>query len=136
MPDTRKCKHILDDGTQCKAWALIDKDLCFSHDPESKEAKAIAVRNGGLVRPIRIDTPLETVEVNTPKDVITLLGKTINEVRTGILLPQIANTIGFLASHLLRAFEVAEIEDKVEEVKAVLIQRKTISSMIDKAKRR
>lgn len=124
MEDDRHCKQILDNGERCKAYALKEKDFCFSHDPENKEQKAIAVRNGGLVRPIRVETALETVEVKTPKDIVTVLGKTINEVREGKLQPQIANTIGFLSGHLLRAFEIAELNDKVDEVKGVLTGRR------------
>ncbi len=126
MTDDRKCKHTLDDGSRCKAYALKDKDFCFSHDPESKEKKALAVKNGGLVKQIKINGDLQTVDVKTPKDVVTLLGLTINEVREGKLPPQIANTIGFLSGHLLRAFEIAEMDDKVEEVKAVLMMRKPV----------
>lgn len=124
MEDDRKCKHILDNGERCKAYALTDKEYCFSHDPESKEAKAIAVRNGGLVKPIRIETALAEVIIKTPKDVVTVLSKTISEVRDGSLPPQIANTIGFLSGHLLKAFEQAELADKIEEINGVLTSRK------------
>jgi hypothetical protein len=48
---------------------------------------------------------------------------TIEEVRTGKLDPRIANTIGFLAGHLTRAYEVAELEHKVDEIRAVIKQR-------------
>jgi hypothetical protein len=47
-------------------------------------------------------------------------------VLAGTLDPRIANTIGYLAGHLIRAFEVAELEGKVEEVRAVLLDRKPI----------
>jgi len=128
MEDDRHCKQILENGERCRAYALKGKDYCFSHDPESKEEKAIAVRNGGLVRPIQVETALETVEVRSPKDVVTVLSKTINEVREGKLQPQIANTIGFLSGHLLRAFEQAELNDKVDEVKGILTGRKPIKA--------
>jgi len=126
MTDDKKCKHTLDDGERCNAYALKDKDFCFSHDPESKEAKAIATRNGGLVKQIKINGILTPVAVETPKDVVKLLSMTITEVRDGSLDPRIANTIGFLSGHLIRAFELAEIDDKVEEVKAVLMMRKPV----------
>ena len=126
MTDDRKCKHTLDDGKRCNAYALTDKDYCFSHDPESREAKAIATRNGGLVKQIKINGELQAIDVKTPKDVVKVLSTTIAEVREGKLPPQIANTIGFLSGHLLRAFEIAEMDDKVEEVKAVLLMRKPV----------
>jgi len=126
MSDNKKCKHTLDDGTPCGAWALKEKEFCFSHDPDSRERKLEAVRKGGLAREIVIETPLERVSVSTPKDIVTLLARTIHEVRDGTLDPRIANTIGYLTGHLIRAFEVAELDGKMEEVRAVLIERRPI----------
>lgn len=126
MSNDKQCKYTLDDGTQCGAWARINKDYCFSHDPESRNAKLLAVRKGGLAREIEVETPLEAIPVSTAKDVVTLITRTINEVRAGRLDPRIANTIGYLAGHLIRAFEVAELEGKVEEVRAVLLERKPL----------
>lgn len=126
MTNDKKCKQTLDDGQQCGAYSLKDKDFCFSHDPESREKKLEAVRKGGLAKEIVIDTPLATIAVNTPKDVVMLLAQTINEVRAGTLDPRIANTIGYLTGHLIRAFEVAEIDGKMEEVRAVLVERRPI----------
>jgi len=123
MSEDRQCKAILDDGEQCGAYALKGKDFCFSHDPDSREAKLEAVRNGGLVKKVRIDEPLTPVDIVTAKDVVRLLTVTIEEVRTGKLDPRIANTIGFLAGHLTRAYEVAELEHKVDEIRAVIKQR-------------
>lgn len=117
---------MLDDGKRCNAYALKGKDYCFSHDPGSREKKAVAVREGGLVKQIKIDGVLTPITVNTPKDVVKLLSTTISEVRDGSLDPRIANTIGFLSGHLIKAFEVAKLEDKIDEVKAVLIPRKPI----------
>ena len=123
MEHDKKCTHILDNGEKCRAWALKDKVFCFSHDPESKDAKALAVRNGGLVKPIRIETALEAIEVKTPTDVVMLLGTAISEVRSGVLPQQVANTIGFLSGHLLKAFEQASLNEKVNEIKSVLSGR-------------
>jgi len=81
------------------------------------------VRNGGLVKKVRIDEPLTPVDIVTAKDVVRLLTVTIEEVRTGKLDPRIANTIGFLAGHLTRAYEVAELEHKVDEIRAVIKER-------------
>ncbi|HOD02895.1 MAG TPA: hypothetical protein PKN28_06170 [Clostridiales bacterium] len=120
MSEDRQCKAILDDGEQCGAYALKGKDYCFSHDPSSREAKLEAVRNGGLVKKVRIDEPLTQVDIVTAKDVVRLLTVTIEEVRTGKLDPRIANTIGFLAGHLTRAYEIAELEQKVDEIRAVI----------------
>ena len=76
----KKCKYTLDDGTQCGSWALKEKEFCFSHDPDSREAKLLAVRKGGLAKEITIETPLMPIAVATPKDVVMLLAQTINKI--------------------------------------------------------
>ena len=119
----RKCVQVLDDGTQCDAWALHGKDKCFSHDESSKEQKAIAVQRGGASRQAIIETPLQQIIINTPSDIVKLLSTTITEVRDGTLDPRIANTIGFLAGHLVRAFELAVVDSKTEAVKALLTHK-------------
>lgn len=123
MGDGKQCTATLDGGNQCGAYALTDKDFCFSHDPESKDAKQEATRRGGLVKQIKITHSLALVEVDTPKDVVTLLATTINEVRAGTLDPRIANTIGYLSGHLIRAFEVADMNTKLDEIRAVIQDR-------------
>lgn len=122
--DSRQCNHIKDGGEQCEAWALKGKDFCYRHDPESRAVSLEASRKGGLAKDAEIVTPLETIPVHNAKDVVKLISQTIKEVRAGILDPRIATTIGYLSGHLIRAFEVAELEGKVEEVRAVLLERK------------
>jgi len=81
------------------------------------------VKKGGLVKKVRVDQALATVVITSPRDIVTLLATTIEEVRTGRIDPRIANTIGFLAGHLTRAFEVAEMDQKLDEIRAVIKQR-------------
>ena len=102
---------------------MANKDYCFSHDPDSREKKVLAVTKGGLTRSVRVDVPLEVIPIATPRDVVILLASTINEVREGRIDPRVANTIGFLAGHLIRALEISEVDRKIEEVHAVLLQR-------------
>jgi len=117
-----KCKYILADGTQCGAYAIHNEDFCFNHHPDWKDKKHLAVVKGGASKEIVVETPLQKITVNTPKDVITLLSQTISEVRDGTLDVRVATGIGFLAGHLLKAFEVSELNEKTEEVKDIIAQ--------------
>jgi len=81
----------------------------------------LAVRNGGLVKQIKINSPLARIDIVEAKDVVTLIATTIREVREGDLDPRIANTIGYLAGHLIRAFEASDTNDKLDEIKAVIV---------------
>jgi hypothetical protein len=123
MNEARKCTQILESGDQCGAYARHGKALCFRHDPESRGLSLEASRKGGLVKELTLDTPLESIPVSTSKDVVMLLAQTINEVRAGTLDPRIATTIGYLSGHLIKAFEVAELEDKIAELNAVFFNR-------------
>ncbi len=102
---------------------MTGKTFCFSHDPsaETKQAKLEAVRKGGLTREIEINKPLETVEIASPKDVISLLIKVIGEVRSGAIDPKIGSTLGYLATCLLKAYELTIVDSKTEEVKALIL---------------
>lgn len=105
---------------------MTSKDYCFSHDPDSRETKLMASRNGGLARGAKVNTPLEVITIATPRDVVILLASTINEVREGKIDQRTANTVGFLAGQLIRALEVAEVDRKVEEVKSILSARENL----------
>ncbi|HOW59340.1 MAG TPA: hypothetical protein PLO78_06430 [Candidatus Omnitrophota bacterium] len=114
---------MLLEGRRCEAHALTDKDYCFSHDPDSKQAKAIACRTGGLMKTVRIPEQLDPVRIQSPKDVIKLLSVCIAEVRAGRIDCRTANTIAYLSSHLLQAFDRVELEEKIQELNAVLSHR-------------
>ncbi len=118
-----KCEHILGNGERCEAWALEGRDKCFSHDDSSREEKMIAVRKGGATKKAIVETPLRKISVTTPKDVIVLLSQVIDELRDGTLDVRVATGIGFLAGHLLRAFEITELNDKTEELKSIISER-------------
>jgi hypothetical protein len=122
MSEEKKCKQILSDGSQCNAWVLTDKQFCFSHDPQSREAKLEAVRKGGSAKEVELEYPLQLIHISNPRDAVYLLARTIDEVRSGELDPRIANTIGYLAGHLIRAFEVAEVNEKAEQAKGLIAQ--------------
>jgi hypothetical protein len=113
MNEEKKCQYILTDGSRCQAWALKGKTLCFSHSPETKEAKLLAVRKGGQSKEIEIKSPLEKIKVDTPRDVIYLVSKIIEEVRSGQIDVRVASGLGYLSGVLLKAFEVSHSADGV-----------------------
>ena len=123
MNEEKKCEYILADGSMCKAWSLTDKNYCFSHDPENREAKLLAVTKGGQSKEIKIKAPLRKIELNVPKDVILLLSETIGEIRSGELDPRIGSVIGYLAGQLLRAFEITQVNEKMEAMKEIIESR-------------
>lgn len=118
-----QCQFIKEDGSQCGAKAIKETMYCFSHNPDTQHQKHLAVVRGGQARK-DIEVHLSPIELKTPQQVVVLLADTINQVRAGEVPPNIANTIGYLAGHMLKAIEVANLDQRLELVESVMIERK------------
>lgn len=64
------------------------------------------------------DTP--PLPVRSAKDVCGLLAETIHQVRTGQVDPRIANAVGYLASVMVRALEVGELEERLAAIEGAV----------------
>lgn len=116
-----KCCYIKSNNEQCAANAMIGSKFCFSHNPETKEEKIAAVIKGGKT-PKRNHNLLPPILLEHSKDTINLLTTTINEVRRGSIELKIANCIGYLSGHLIKAFEVADLEDRISKLEKAIIK--------------
>ncbi|HPL56506.1 MAG TPA: hypothetical protein PLC05_03400, partial [bacterium] len=121
-----KCKFIKPDGTQCNANAMSGLDYCWTHNPDiSDEEKREAKQRGGQARALTIANPLPELPINEPNDAVLLIVDTINRVRSGELDIKTANCLGFLTDKLLKAFEVSKLNDRVEIIERVILEKKT-----------
>lgn len=120
-----RCQFTKDNGQQCEAMAMKDATFCFSHNPETQEEKHLAVVKGGENSKKSV-LGLEPLAMQTPKQVVDLLESTVNGVRSGEIPPNIANTIGYLAGHALKALEASNLDQRLEVIESVLLQRKTV----------
>lgn len=115
-----RCKYIKSDGTRCKAYAMKNSEYCFSHNPEVKEEKALAVRKGGLNRRL-CKAYGEPLEINSPEDIKNLLADVINGVWCGdIPENRPAATLGFLSRCFLSAYEKSEMEERIKSLEELL----------------
>jgi hypothetical protein len=115
------CRVRKRDGTACAARPLPGKTCCFFHDPAGAAALAEARREGGRRRSFPktvLPADLPDVTVQTVADVAPLLSATISQVRKGLLDPKIASTVGYLASVLIKAFEVGQIQERIARLEA------------------
>jgi len=120
-----KCIYIKEGGEQCNAFAMGNSQFCYLHNPDiTDEEKRINQTKGGKSNIIRVNGSLPLIRAKTSQEVAELLEKTINEVRSGELDPRIANTIGYLAGHALKALEASNLDQRVEMVESILLQRK------------
>lgn len=115
----RKCNFIKSNGEECKANAMRDSELCFTHNPDMEAEKTLAVSRGGSA-PRRAHKPLIKVKVENTKDVVNLLSTTISEVRAGSVELRVANCIGYLSGHLIKAFEISNLEDRLEKLEEII----------------
>lgn len=101
------------------------RDYCYLHDPAvSEDEKRDARSRGGKENQITIISPQPPLKLKSAKDAVVLLEETINGVRSGKLDVKVANCLGFLTDKLLKAYEVAELSDKVEIMERFLEKRK------------
>ena len=115
----KACKAIKQNGEQCKAKAMNDSDYCFTHNPEMKEEKRLAVIKGGL-NSGRVKLDLEPLNVRTPYEAGTLLEDTLNRVRTGEMPTNIANSVGYLVTVMLKAYEASRLEQRLDDLEEAL----------------
>ncbi len=123
METKQNCNYIKENGENCGAAPMKDCNYCFSHNPETQIEKHLAVVKGGLASR-KNELNLEPVSIKNPQEVAVLLESTINGVRSGEISPNIANTVGYLASHILRALEASNLDQRVEMVESILLERK------------
>lgn len=115
----KKCQFVKSDGQECMAHPMKDSDFCFTHNPEMEAERRLAVSNGGSA-PRKAYEALPEVKIQNAKDVATLLSMTISEVRAGTVELRVANCIGYLSGHLLKAFEISDLEGRLKEVENII----------------
>lgn len=138
-----QCKATRRDGSPCRGDAANGGDFCVFHDPAKApimqagklaggeanarrfEGRPGAPAKGGPVKPWRgLAKEIETLQTAEPVEVAVLIGDTIDQVRTGDISPQIANSIGYLATILVKIHETVELEERLEAVEDYIRRQK------------
>ena len=113
-PTLAQCKATTSSGGRCKAKPHKD-GLCFFHSDPKKAAEL--GRKGGRRNRHTYETPLQPVAVpESAGDVKRILAETMAEIRAGRMDPKLGSTLGYLGMGLLRAFEVADFEQRLERL--------------------
>ncbi len=121
-----KCEFTKDNGQPCDANAIKGSDFCYHHNPDiSDEEKREAQSKGGANRALTLKEPLPELALSEPNDAVLLVADTIKRVRAGQLDIRTANCLGFLSDKLLKAFEVSQLNDRVQVIERVILERKT-----------
>jgi general stress protein YciG len=123
----KRCKGVTKNGTACTAWAM-EGGLCYFHANPDKaselgkrggRARSPTGSSGGAAEYIA-RRPLKSVD-----DVTKLLADTINDLRSGAIDSRLANTVGFLATGMLKAIQQGDMEGRLRAMEAVLSSDKT-----------
>lgn len=119
-----KCTYIKENEDGCQANAMKDGRYCFLHNPDiPDEEKRLVQARGGKGNIVRIEEGLPEIKINTAEDVVKLLEDTVNRVRSGELDIRIANTLAYIAGHMLKALEIADVQKKVDSVERIILGR-------------
>jgi len=119
-----QCEFIKKDNAQCQALAVNNSEYCYFHNKNSKQALKESSSKGGKT-PKKVFKPLPAMNISDSKSVVELLTTTINEVRKGDLDVRIANCLGFLSSHLLRAIEQSDVIVRIEKLENAIREKPT-----------
>ena len=121
-----KCEFIKPDGQNCEAYAVKGTSFCYFHNPDiSDEEKREAQSNGGKTKTLTLKEPLPELVLAEPADAVLLIADTISRVRAGTLDIRTANCLGFLSDKLLKAFEMSRLNDRLEVIERVILEKKT-----------
>jgi len=118
-----RCSYIKQNKEQCSANAMKDSKFCFSHNPKMKEQKMAAVVKGGKMSK-KNRSRLPEVPLNDTKDIVVLVARIIKEVRSGSIELRVANCIGYLSGHLIKAIEISVLEDRLSKIEEKLNNKK------------
>jgi hypothetical protein len=127
----RPCKAMKQDRNGCRAPALLESHFCYFHDPLKAGERREAQASGGLRNRIQsLGVTAPDVTVADCGDVVALIAQTINQVRKGFVDPRIANSVGYLANVLIKAFEQDKLETRIERLEALFEHRSEQSELV------
>ena len=127
-----QCGFTKQNGTRCQAHAMDSSGLCFFHDPDLARERTEARRAGGRrnkAAVLPLDAPNCSLE--SVRDVASLLGSTINQVRRGELDPRVGNCTGYLAGILLKAIEADGLDERISSLESAIKDRPQRDSPFD-----
>jgi hypothetical protein len=105
---------------------VAGSEFCFWHDPDLTEERRRARAKGGHARHGRTVKPpngRDPVTVKVAGDVLPLLERAVNDVLALENSIARARAIGYLAGQVIRAFEVTELQQRVEALELALSKR-------------
>ena len=122
----RRCEAITKLGQPCGAYAGDGSTFCFWHDPARVEERRQARAKGGRARHGRAIGPVDHVApvvIEIPGDTLRILTEAINDVRALENSVARSRALGYLCGVVIKAFEVTELEGRMQALETILKER-------------
>jgi hypothetical protein len=115
---SKQCSAKNRNGQRCGAWAVTGETQCALHSDPECAARMGAKHGRKAVLPINAQGPTVESEkaVDIPKtanQVRDVLAETIVQIRGRKVDTRTANALAYVATSLLRAIEVSELENRL-----------------------
>jgi hypothetical protein len=92
-------------------------DYCWIHSPEvSERVKSNARLLGGINRNVHMTVQFPDIVIKDSRDVPPVLVDTLCRLRRGEMDIRLGTAIGYISNVLLKAYEVADLEVRVEKL--------------------
>src|SRR5262245_42380153 len=110
-----QCGALTKKGTPCPAPPTAT-GRCYLHSIDREQAAELGRRGGLKNRHVRPYEMVELPPLDTAEDVRLLLANVIADVRNRRVEPRVATSISQIASTLLKAIEVADLEARLNKL--------------------
>jgi hypothetical protein len=118
------CRATRKDGATCRAPALPDSALCWTHDPRQAEAaaraRAAGAAKGGRLRALRE----RRAKLDTAAALLRFNAGVIQDTLAGTLPPDVARAVLYGVSIQRQLVEAGDLERRVEALEARLTAQK------------
>jgi hypothetical protein len=113
-----KCIGSTKIGKACRNHTLAGSELCYFHDPRSREQRRAAQSKGGSKRShLKVMPPPSfDFDLGDARGIPRLLTFLANGVVRGELDTKVAYAVGYLADCAMRAHKTGELTERVEKM--------------------
>jgi hypothetical protein len=114
-----QCEAITKKGDQCRGKALPGQRLCRLHAATPEQRALWAARGGrrSTQADLHIEDRPETLsDAEWPRWARLHLAHAVLQVRAGEIPPPVAQAVGSLCGHILRACEMTDLRREVQEL--------------------
>jgi hypothetical protein len=117
-----RCIFKKSNGERCKSNAMKNSKYCWTHSPEiSIHEKRLGSSKGGKTKLTPLNLP--QILINDTRDIPPLLVDTIQHLRNGEIDVRLGTAVGYLSNILLKSYEVADIEGRMEKIEKFIDER-------------